>query len=687
MKKTLRKKAAICFCTAEMAVWAAFTSYGAWQADAGQWKYTPPGSREVVRSSWYQVDGQWYWFDKNGVMKTGWHLDPDGRWYFLNPISDGTKGRMVTGWQWIDGCCYYLSEETTSKYPQGAMYAGERTRDGYLVNKSGAWVKEDGSPVYQPGKGIVTSTGGQSSSKSRAKTVIVRSGGNSPAQKSQTMKSAAQQEDDPLVFDDKSWDHGDRAGMEADERDDDAQLDRPDTRGDPSDDSAEQVHWKIHFTDLSTHQTQLAPSKTGNIKEGENLTIYFQTKIIDGENRIWKSLQKSPYVITVTEPWDRVIYVEYEEMGQVHQEQDPWKEEKEHLQTWMELARKQEAAFLGDGQEYLDSRFLAEDKNSCDKRLKSAASRIEPGEKGAFYIIGKNYIPEGTALAKVYGDDMEYSNTVEDKITLDQDVYVLSRFQLHRKKPLIEEDRIWSPDEKQHWNLGDVQQRNLDGKVYRFRCIDQNYGDEADRSRQKALFLCESVIAADTGSFYSYEKQGDGTYGYTFYPGPVVSFGDSDSYKNSNIRAWLKQAEVDFEDAQEISTGVSRAYEGCTKAGGGGAAALSGQGLKSSYIGSQAMTDRLFILSVEDAIKYGSWLWTFDGAEEENPESQQSSFCKSYWLRNPSAQKGEEKVYVVDLIQKNIRCQDIKPRGDSKDPEISVTGTTGVRPAFTVRQR
>ena len=91
--------------------------------------------------------------------------------------------------------------------------------------------------------------------------------------------------------------------------------------------------------------------------------------------------------------------------------------------------------------------------------------------------------------------------------------------------------------------------------------------------------------------------------------------------------------------------------------------------------------------SVEDAIKYGSWLWTFDGAEEENPESQQSSFCKSYWLRNPSAQKGEEKVYVVDLIQKNIRCQDIKPRGDSKDPEISVTGTTGVRPAFTVRQR
>ncbi len=205
--------------------------------------------------------------------------------------------------------------------------------------------------------------------------------------------------------------------------------------------------------------------------------------------------------------------------------------------------------------------------------------------------------------------------------------------------------------------------------------------------RQKALFLCESVIAADTGSFYSYEKQEDGTYGYTFYPGPVVSFGDSDSYKHSNIRAWLKQAEVDFEDAQEISTGVSRAYEGCTKAGGGGAAALSGQGLKSSYIGSQAMTDRLFILSVEDAIKYGSWLWTFDGAEEENPESQQSSFCKSYWLRNPSAQKGEEKVYVVDLIQKNIRCQDIKPRGDSKDPEISVTGTTGVRPAFTVRQR
>ena len=89
MKKTLRKKAAICFCAAEMAFQGVFTSYGAWQAHGGQWQYTPPDTRETVRSSWYQVDGQWYWFDQNGYMKTGWHMDPDGRWYFLNPYQMG----------------------------------------------------------------------------------------------------------------------------------------------------------------------------------------------------------------------------------------------------------------------------------------------------------------------------------------------------------------------------------------------------------------------------------------------------------------------------------------------------------------------------------------------------------------------------------------------------------------------
>lgn len=688
MKKRICKKAALCFCAAEMAFQGVFTSYGAWQNDGTQWQYSIPDTRELVKSSWYQVDGQWYWFDQKGFMKTGWHLDTDGQWYFLNPVSDGTKGKMMTGWQWIDGYCYYLSEKTNDKYPKGAMYAGERTSDGYKVNKSGAWTDENGSLMYQPGRGTITAK--EKGNRSRTGSLIIRGGDGISSGRSQQTKPAVSEKNDlNSEIAENTGNRTEESGKTVTDRnpDENAETDN-EQNTDLTQDSARknQVHWKIYFTDSSTHQLQLAPPKSGTIAEGTDLAVNFQTKIVDSENHIWKSLQQSPYVITITGPQDRIIYVEYKESGKAVQEADPWKEEKEHLQECMELAKRQELLFsdsiLGD---LPDSRFLAENKSLCDMRLKSAAAKTEPGETKTFYVIGKNYIPEGSVLAEVYGDNLEYSNIVEDKVTLKEDVYVLSRFQIHKKKPAYEEEYVWSPGEKQHWNVGDVQQRNLDGVTYRFRCIDQNYGDETDGERQKALFLCDSVIPADTGSFYSYEKKSDGTYGYEFYPGPVVSFGDLDSYKHSRIRAWLKSVEKGFSDAAEIPTGVNYAYEGSTKAWSG--KEPSQQELRPFYIGSQTMTDRLFILSVDEAVKYSSWLWRFNGSEKENPESQQSTFCKGYWLRNPSVQKEEASVYIVDLAEKNIHSGKVKPDGDSGDLELDVTGTTGVRPAFTINQR
>ncbi len=110
---------------------------------------------------------------------------------------------MMTGWQWIDGYCYYLSEKTAKTHPLGAMYAGEQTTDGYQVNKSGAWIKADGSPVYRPGKGIITkaghggSQGGISGSGSKssgssinqARSFVTESGGGKAEGNSQTMLS------------------------------------------------------------------------------------------------------------------------------------------------------------------------------------------------------------------------------------------------------------------------------------------------------------------------------------------------------------------------------------------------------------------------------------------------------------------------------------------------------------------
>ena len=45
---------------------------------------------------------------------------------------------MLTGWQWIDGYCYYFSTESVE---QGAMYAGRKTPDGYLTNENGQWTQ------------------------------------------------------------------------------------------------------------------------------------------------------------------------------------------------------------------------------------------------------------------------------------------------------------------------------------------------------------------------------------------------------------------------------------------------------------------------------------------------------------------------------------------------------------------
>lgn len=52
----------------------------------------------------------WFRFDGNGWMITGWFTDADGRKYYLNPESDGTQGRMVTGWNWIGESQYYFNE-------------------------------------------------------------------------------------------------------------------------------------------------------------------------------------------------------------------------------------------------------------------------------------------------------------------------------------------------------------------------------------------------------------------------------------------------------------------------------------------------------------------------------------------------------------------------------------------------
>ena len=86
-----------------------------------------------IAYAWEHINGNWWTFDENGYIKTGWVRDEDyGGWFYLDP-----ERGMQTGWELIDGKWYYF--HPTSDGMKGLMYAGRRTPDGYYVDENGVW--------------------------------------------------------------------------------------------------------------------------------------------------------------------------------------------------------------------------------------------------------------------------------------------------------------------------------------------------------------------------------------------------------------------------------------------------------------------------------------------------------------------------------------------------------------------
>ena len=119
-----------------------FDSAGTWIQDStGWWYQNKDGSYPAA--CWqlltYNGTSDWYHFDEKGYMQTGWFTDTDGNRYYLHAVSDGTRGRMYTGWNLIDGVWYYFNP--TSDGTKGALFMNRQTPDGYRVDASGAWVE------------------------------------------------------------------------------------------------------------------------------------------------------------------------------------------------------------------------------------------------------------------------------------------------------------------------------------------------------------------------------------------------------------------------------------------------------------------------------------------------------------------------------------------------------------------
>lgn len=114
---------------------------GVWIQDtAGWWYKTQDGT--YPKSCWQQLSyngtNEWYHFDEKGYMQTGWFTDADRNIYYLHAVGDGTRGRMVTGWNLIDETWYYFN--TVSDGTRGALFINRETPDGYRVDAKGAWI-------------------------------------------------------------------------------------------------------------------------------------------------------------------------------------------------------------------------------------------------------------------------------------------------------------------------------------------------------------------------------------------------------------------------------------------------------------------------------------------------------------------------------------------------------------------
>jgi len=82
---------------------AAASSGGKWvQESNGRWWYKHSDG-SYTKYNWEYINGNWYFFDKNGWMWTDW-LQWNGESYYLDPAS----GKMHTGWSKINGEWYYF---------------------------------------------------------------------------------------------------------------------------------------------------------------------------------------------------------------------------------------------------------------------------------------------------------------------------------------------------------------------------------------------------------------------------------------------------------------------------------------------------------------------------------------------------------------------------------------------------
>ena len=129
---------------------------GKWQMEEKAWTFVNANGEK--QKGWIVSEGAWYLLkEDSGTLQSGWWKSPSGKWFFFHTAHDGSFGKLCTGWQWIDGYCYYFEDQDSAHLGE-LLTTG--TNDGYSVDEDGRWV-ENGKPVYEQGKGLLSKEDGQ----------------------------------------------------------------------------------------------------------------------------------------------------------------------------------------------------------------------------------------------------------------------------------------------------------------------------------------------------------------------------------------------------------------------------------------------------------------------------------------------------------------------------------------------
>lgn len=156
MRKRSKKLVLAGVLTAALAMSSAVPALAAegWQQNQTGWWYEY-NDGSYVTASWKMVNGTWYYFNTDGYMSTGW-IQENGKWffadstgamqsgwvavdnvyYYLNPVSDGTKGMMKTGDVTIDGKIFHFTESGACTNPEPTPGMKRFTKAGVKVERT-----------------------------------------------------------------------------------------------------------------------------------------------------------------------------------------------------------------------------------------------------------------------------------------------------------------------------------------------------------------------------------------------------------------------------------------------------------------------------------------------------------------------------------------------------------------------